>query len=159
VSKRKYTHVEGTSFALTLIPKRATNRKEDVQHLFCHRLTTTAPVTILDAKAKLETEGLHVCCNNAHSLWIAASVRDMGAGIKFSDDACSLIWNSSRWVAVFPAKGLLTYEIPGSLPELVSVITAVYASYRRTGSPLKDVFKQVVPDAEHYLVGRSPLPV
>lgn len=112
-------------------------------------------VTTLDAKAKLEAEGLHVSCNNPQSLWIAATVRDMEAGIKLSHDACSLTWNSSRWVAVFPAEGLLTYEVPGSLLELVSLITAVYANYRQAGGSLKEAFKRVVPDAEQFLVGRS----
>jgi hypothetical protein len=112
--------------------------------------------TALDAKAKLEAEGLHVSCNNADSLWIAATVRDGGDRIGLSDDACSLIWNSGRWVAVFPAEGLLTYEVPGSLPELVSVITAVYAHYRQTGTPFKHAVKQVVTGVEQYLVARSP---
>jgi hypothetical protein len=115
--------------------------------------------TVVDAKAKLEAEGLHVSYNNAHSLWIAGTVRDMGEGIKFADDACSLIEDSGRWVAVFPAAGLLTYELPGSLPELVAVITAVYAHCRREGSQVQDAFKQVVTDAEQYLVGRSPAQV
>jgi hypothetical protein len=115
--------------------------------------------TTLDAKAKLEAEGLHVSCNNTHSLWIAATVRDMGEGIKLSDDACSLIGNSSGWVAVFPAEGLLTYEVPGSLSELVSVIAAVYAHSRRTRGQLKDAVTQVVTDAEQYLIGRSPASV
>ena len=113
-------------------------------------------VTTLDAKAKLEAEGFHVSCNNPHSLWIAATVRDMGAGIKLSNDACSLSWNSSRWVAVFPADGLLTYEVPGSLSELVSLITAIYADYRQAGGSLKDAVGRVVVDAEQFLVGRSP---
>ncbi len=113
----------------------------------------------LDAKAKLEAEGLHVSCNNAHSLWIAGTARDLGPGIKLSDDACSLIGNSSGWVAIFPAAGLLTYEVPGSLSDLVSVITAVYAHYRRKGGPFNDAVKQVVIDAEQYLIGRSPAPV
>jgi hypothetical protein len=112
--------------------------------------------TTLEAKAKLEGEGLHVSCNNAHSLWIAATVRDVGEGIKLSDDACSLIWNSGRWIAVFPAEGFLTYEVPGSLPELVSLITATYAHYRRAGGQFKDALKQVLTDPEQYLIGRSP---
>jgi hypothetical protein len=115
--------------------------------------------TTLDAKEKLEAEGLHVSCNNTHSLWIAATARDLGEGIKLSDDACSLIGNSSRWVAVFPAEGLLTYEVPGSLSELISVITAVYAHYRRKGGPFNDAVKKVVIDADQYLTGRSPMPV
>jgi hypothetical protein len=112
--------------------------------------------TALDAKAKLEAEGLHVSCNTPHSLWIAATVREMGEGIKLSNDASSLTWNSSRWVAVFPAEGLFTYEVPGSLSDLVSLVTAVYANYRQVGGPLRDAFKRVVPDAEQFLVGRSP---
>ena len=113
-------------------------------------------VTILDAKAKLEAEGLRVSHNNPHSLWIAATVRDVAAGIKLSDDACSLTCNSNRWVAVFPAQGLFTYEVSGSPAELVSTIATVYAYYRRGGGSLTDSFKQVVPNAEQYLVGRSP---
>jgi hypothetical protein len=116
-------------------------------------------LTTLDAKAKLEAEGLHVSCNNPHSLWIAATVRDAGAGIKLSHDACSLTWNSSRWVAIFPAEGLLTYEVPGSLSELVFLIVAVYANYRQAGGQLKDAFQRVVSDAEQFRIGRSPAPV
>jgi hypothetical protein len=112
-------------------------------------------VTTLDAKAKLEAEGLYVACNNAHSLWIAANYQDVGEGIRLSNDACSLLWDSGRWVAVFPAEGLLTYEVPGTLPDLVSIISAVYSQYRRAGGLFKDAFKQVVPDPEQYLVGRS----
>jgi hypothetical protein len=112
--------------------------------------------TLLDAKAKLEAEGLHVSRNSACSLWIAATVRDGGEGLKFSEDACSLRGSSSRWIAVFPSEGLFTYEVRGSLSELVSLITAIYANYRQTGGSLKDAFKRVVTDAEQYLVGRSP---
>lgn len=114
------------------------------------------PATLLDAKVKLEAEGLHVSRNSDCSLWIAASVRDAGEGIKVSKDACALMENSSRWVTVFPSEGLLTYEVPGTLSELVSLITAIYADYRANGGSLRDAFKRVVTDAERYLVGRSP---
>jgi len=113
-------------------------------------------VTTLDAKAKLEAAGLHVSCNNGDSLWIAATLRDMGAGIKLSHDACSLISTSNGWVAVFPAEGLITYEVSDSLPKLVALVTTVYADYRSMGGPLKDAFKRIMPDAELFLVGRSP---
>jgi hypothetical protein len=112
-------------------------------------------VTTLDAKARLEAEGLHVACNNAHSLWIAAHVQDTGEGIRLSNDACGLLWDSDRWVAVFPAQGLLTYEIPGTLPDLVSLISAIYSQYRCAGGEFRDAFMRVVPDPEQYLVGRS----
>jgi hypothetical protein len=57
-------------------------------------------------------------------------------------------------VAVFPTGGLLTYEVPGTLTELVSLVTAVYAYYRRVGGRLEEGLKQTVTDAEQYLVGR-----
>lgn len=114
------------------------------------------PVTILDAKAKLESEGLHVSCNNGASLWIAATVRDADGEIKFSEDACSLIEKSPRWVAVFPAGGSFTYEIPGSLPELIALIVTVYANYRRQGGSLNEAITQVVTDTDQYLIDRSP---
>ena len=113
-------------------------------------------MTIDDAKARLETEGLYVSCNDTHSLWIAGRVRDLGEGIKLSDDACTLIGDSDCWVAVFPAEGLFTYEVPGSLSELVSQIIAVYAHYRRVGGSFRDAFKQTLGNAEQYLIGRSP---
>src|SRR5262245_32785287 len=111
-------------------------------------------VTALDAKARLEAEGLHVSCNDAHSQWIAGMVRDAGEGIILSEDACALIWNTDRWVGVFPAEGLRTYEVPGTFSELVAVITAVYAYHRRAGGPFKVAIKQVVEDPEQDLVGR-----
>src|SRR5262249_33078612 len=112
--------------------------------------------TILDAKARLESEGLHVSRRDDHSLWIAATLRDAGEGIRLSDDACALLGDSGRWVAVFPAEGLFTYEVPASLAELVSLITAVYAHYRQAGGQLKDAFKHAVSQPEQYLAGRSP---
>ena len=108
-------------------------------------------LTLHDARAKLEAEGLHVSGNVPNGLFIAATLRDAADGIRLSNDACSLMWNSSRWVAIFPREGLVNYEVPGSLAELVPLITAVYANYRETGGPLKDAFKRVVPEAEQFL--------
>src|SRR5438445_9006552 len=112
--------------------------------------------TMLDAKAKLESEGLHVSHSGEHSLWIAATLRDAGDGITLSDDACALLGNSGRWVAVFPAEGLSTYEVPGALADLVSLIVTVYARSQQAGGPFKEAFKQAVSQPEQYLTGRSP---
>jgi hypothetical protein len=115
-------------------------------------------VTTLDAKAKLEAENLHVSCNDAHSLWIAANVREM-EGIGVSEDACALICKSGQWFAAFPAEGISIYEVPGSLEDLVSLIVAVYNQYRSSGGPFKDALKQVVSEPDQYLVGRSTVRV
>jgi hypothetical protein len=111
--------------------------------------------TVLDAKAKLESEDLRVVQSSDSSLWIAATLRDAGNGIAVSNDACALLGNAGRWVAVFPAEGLFTYEVPGSLADLVSLIARVYGHYRRVGGPFKDAFKQAVTQPEQYLTGRS----
>jgi hypothetical protein len=112
-------------------------------------------VNALDAKKQLELEGLYVSHHNPHSLWIAATVRDMGEGIKLSEDACSLICKSGQWIAVFPAEGLCTYEVPGLLPDLVTVVSRVYEQHRRTGGPFQAAFRQVVNNPDQYVVGRS----
>ena len=111
--------------------------------------------TLLDAKAKLEAEGLYVSSDTSQSLWIAATLRDSGAGIRVSDNACAVLWRADGWVAVFPAEGLCTFELPGGLPELVSIILQVYHQYRQVGGELKDAFRQVVGDPDQYVVGRS----
>jgi hypothetical protein len=108
-----------------------------------------------DAKTTLEAEGLHVSSNLRNSLWIAANVRDVGEGISVSDDACALMWGENKWVAVFPAEGLLTYEVPGDLPELVSLIASVYKHFRHTGGQFKDALKEVLANSEQYLIGRT----
>lgn len=113
------------------------------------------PITISDVQAELEAQGLRVVRNNEHSLWIAATVRDAGEGVGLSDDACSLFADAGRWVAVFPADGLATYEVSGPLPELVSLIASVYAHYRQAGGRFIDVFPHVLNGAEQYLAGRS----
>lgn len=109
--------------------------------------------TELEAKALLEAEGLQVSRQSPHGLWIAADVSDRGAGIRMSDYACALIRNGERWLAVFPAEGLGTYEVPGQLEELVSLISTVFDHQRQTEVPLKDAVRQTMPDADRYLLG------
>jgi hypothetical protein len=111
--------------------------------------------TISEAKAHLESQKLHVASNDAHSLWIANTIHDTGTGINISNDACSLLWNAGEWVAVFPAEGLLTYEVHGTLSESVSLIVRVYGDYRQLGGSLNDAFKRIMPNPEQYVVGRS----
>ena len=58
-------------------------------------------------------------------------------------------------VAVFPAEGLSTYEVPGTLSELVSLLLTVYGHYRQNGGRFTDAFRQVVSEPDRYVVGRS----
>lgn len=112
-------------------------------------------VTASDVKAHLEARDLYVSARGSSSLWIAATVRDTGDGVLMSNDACSLIANDEGWVAVFPAEGLCTYELPGTLEELIATISAVYEQYRREGGAFANAFRQAVPDPDRYVIGRS----
>ena len=111
--------------------------------------------TASDAKAHLEANGLYVSARGSSSLWIAATVHDTGDGVIMSNDACSLIAHAEGWVAVFPAEGLCTYELPGTLEELVAILCTVYEQYRRAGGAFANAFRQVVPDPDRYVIGRS----
>ena len=101
----------------------------------------------MGAKTHLEAKNLYVS-NRISSLWIAATVRDVGDGVILSNDACSLIENADEWVAVFLAEDLYTYELPGTLEELVSTISAVYDQYRRVGGTITNAFRQAVHDPD-----------
>src|SRR5207244_12543984 len=54
------------------------------------------------------------------------------------------------WVAVSPAAGLLTDEVPGTLDALVTLILAVYDKYLSEGGPFRDVLKKIMSDSEQY---------
>ncbi|MBI2808626.1 MAG: hypothetical protein HYX68_26860 [Planctomycetes bacterium] len=107
--------------------------------------------TVADAKAFFENEGLYVSTDKDRSLWIATNVRDAGNGVLISDHACSLIKGKQEWTAVFPAEASCTFQISGALPELAATISVVFAKQRVTGDPLRDAFRQVVPDSERLI--------
>jgi hypothetical protein len=110
---------------------------------------------VLDAKAELEAGGLTVKPRGETSLWICDTIQEAG-GVRFSKDASVLLREDDRWIAIFPAAGMLSYEVPGEPQALVELIKGVYANYRRFGGPLKDAFARSVPDPERYLQGRLP---
>ncbi len=110
---------------------------------------------ILDAKAELEAGGLTVKLSGETSLWICDTTQGAD-GVRFSSDASVLLREDDRWIAIFPADGMLSFEVPGEIQVLVALIKGVYASYRHSGGPLKDAFSRSVADPEVYLHGRPP---
>ncbi len=118
--------------------------------------------TLDDAKAALEAEGLYVSRSPIQSLWIAGNVRDVGDGIRMSNDACaliettagSLVESATGWIAIFPWNGLRSHEIQGSLTDLVSLILAVYAEHRLTGGDFGEAATRVLSEQGH-LTGRA----
>jgi hypothetical protein len=109
----------------------------------------------LDARAELEAGGLTVKPSGETSLWIRDRMQEAG-GIRFSNDASVLLRQGDRWIAVFPAEGMLSYEVPGDLPDLVVLIKGAYASDRRLGGRLNDAFARSVPDPEPYPLRPTP---
>lgn len=109
---------------------------------------------LANARMALEAHDLIVRPNNEHSLWIANRVRDTGDGILLSNDACALLQREQQWVAVFPAKGMRTYEVPGTLSEGVALILLVYARLRAEEGILNEAFRHCVLDPDSYLNGR-----
>ena len=110
--------------------------------------------TFVGAISILEAHDLCVRANNERSLWIADQPTDMGDGILLSNAACALLQREDEWVAVFPAAGSRTYEVPGTLPEGVSLILAVYARLRKDKGTLNEAFRQTLLDPDDYLNGR-----
>ena len=110
--------------------------------------------TLIDAKTTLEARDLCVRFNNENSLWIANETVDGGDGFIVSKDACALNRWANHWVAVFPAKGMRTYEVPGSLAEVVTLILAVYTRHRLDKGTLNEAFRRTVLDPDSYLNGR-----
>jgi len=119
--------------------------------------------TLPDAKISLESQGLHVRLSSPTSLFIAGSLSEVGVKgeghygetIHVSKDACALFQRPDTWIAVFPADGMQTYEVAGTLPALLRLITTVYESYRRENGDFTEAFRRSVDHAENYLNGRS----
>ena len=104
-----------------------------------------------DAKLRLEADGLFVSSADEKSLLIADEVIHLEEGIRLSQNACTLINDAGRWVAVFPAEGIRTYEVAGPLPDSLSLIENVYQQHRHGLVLLKDAFRKVVKNAQLYL--------
>ena len=115
--------------------------------------------TIQTAAESLRASGLHVSINGPFCLLIAPTVVDGGGGLRAFKSACALNSRDGLWVAVFPAAGLLSYEKPGSLSDLVAFVQAVYKQHRLAGGELKGAFEGLVQDPEQYLIGRMPVSV
>ena len=100
--------------------------------------------TIHESKAALEANGLHVSWNNSQSLLIAARYREVGYGIRLSNDACILMCDGDKSIASFPGKGLSAHDVPGSLADLVPLILAVYEQYNADGQGGTESFRIAV---------------
>ncbi len=92
---------------------------------------------IHEPKAELEAFSLEVKTSGECSLLIAATSRDVGDGLRLSNDASALLQRDDRWVAVFPAAGTLSYEVPGDLPDLLPLIRKVQSPRINLPQPLK----------------------
>ena len=110
------------------------------------------------AVARMEAQGLHVTVRNPTTLFIAAVVDDVAPGFSVSNDATFLIDHGEKWLAIFPARGQCTFELPGGLTELTELVLSVYKDYREKGGRLHEAFMRVVPIHQRYLRGASSPP-
>jgi len=114
-------------------------------------------MTIELAHQMLVSAGLHAEMNEPDCMSIAGKLEIVGdRGIELSQDACVLFCEEGRWQVNFPGKGILAYEVTGTLDELVPLILSVYDDYRRRGGKFGEAFGRVESDSERYLVGRTP---
>lgn len=112
--------------------------------------------TLIDAATiQLESHGLHVTTRNPHTVSIAANLVGSSVGFSVSNDATFLIDQGEKWLAVFPARGQCTFEVPGALQELTKVIISVYEDYFDHGGRLHDAFMRVVPNHQRFLHGAA----
>ncbi len=110
---------------------------------------------INDAVARLKSQGLHVTARNATTWAIAASAIEARDGISVSNDATFLLDEGQNWRAVFPGRGQCTFEVPGTIGDLVNLIISVYRDHRNNGGPLWEAFARVVPDPDPFVCGEE----
>lgn len=106
-----------------------------------------------EIRAQLEADGLIAKPSGEDALWICATVQEVGAGIRLSNDASMLIREDGEWRAIFPGTGLSTYVTSGTLGDLVPLIRMVYANYRLHGGLFREAFSRSVPDPDSHLSG------
>lgn len=104
-----------------------------------------------EVKTQLETDNL-IVRESGDGLWIAATLRDSDE-ISVSDDASVLMFRNDKWVAIFPSKGLQTYEVTGEdVSNLLTLIKKVYNHYNASKCQFNVAFQEAVPSHETYLV-------
>jgi hypothetical protein len=106
---------------------------------------------LVDARRRLQAAGLAVRTPTADSLWVAGQVTAVEPGLGLSQDACGIQGRGEgEFVGVFPAEAPVLVEVPGTVPDLVSVILATYLRHRQQGGPFHEAVGVVLREAERW---------
>jgi hypothetical protein len=106
---------------------------------------------LVQAQRRLQSAGLTVRTPTDDSLWVAGQLAAVEPGLHMSQDACGLQGRGpGDYVAVFPSAGHVTVEVPGAIPDLVSLILATYLRHRRSGGPFHEAVRLVLREADRW---------
>jgi hypothetical protein len=101
------------------------------------------------AQRRLQAAGLVVRAPTDNSLWVAGHLTEVEAGVNLSQDACGIQRrDGSEYVAVFPSDSEILVEVPGTIPDLVSLILAMYLRHRRQGGSFGATVGTVLREAD-----------
>jgi hypothetical protein len=117
-------------------------------------------ISIDTALESLRAHGLHASARDSNTLFVAADVEDVSSDIAIAHDVTILLDKGPTWLAIFPAQGQCTFEVPGPLDDLTELVVSVYKDQREHGGPLHEAVMRRVPSCQRYLRGAigSPAP-
>ncbi len=116
-------------------------------------------ISIDTALESFRADGLQASARDRNTLVVAAVVEDTSPGIAIAHDVTILLDKGPTWLAIFPAQGQCTFEVPGTLEELTALALAVYRDYRKNGQPLHAAVMRAIPNYQSYLRGAAALPL
>jgi hypothetical protein len=106
---------------------------------------------LVEARRRLQAAGLIIRTPTDDSLWIAGHLTEVEPDLHVSHDVCGLQGRGNgEYVAVFPSSGHVMIEIPGPIPDLVSLILTTYLRHRRQGGPFHEAAEIALREAERW---------
>lgn len=101
------------------------------------------------AQRRLQAAGLTVRTPTDDSLWVAGHMTPIEVGVNLSQDACGIQRRESGdYVGLFPSETEVVVEVPGTVPDLVSLVLAMYLRHRRQGGSFGDAVGAVLRESD-----------
>jgi hypothetical protein len=102
------------------------------------------------AQRRLQAAGLTVRAPTDDSLWVAGHLTPVEPGLNLSQDACAIQRRGDDgYVGVFPSETEILFEVPGTVPDLVSLVLATYLRHRREGGSFGHAVGAVLRESDH----------
>jgi hypothetical protein len=103
------------------------------------------------ARRRLQAAGLTVRTPTDDSLWVAGQMTPVETGLSMSQDACAIRRRGNgEYVGVFPSETEVLVEVPGTVPDLVSLVLATYLRHRRQGGAFGDAVGVVLRESDQW---------